>query len=470
MTQTITYDSFGTSLDLTFTGVTLTIGCTIVDVPNPSPPTTGLTYTLYDPSLVIDVSGIPWTQSPPCDYPATDSIVWSIPEPYVIFQIAPLILTVSTVDKSKLGTHTVSVVNTVSYDGGSWSPTYSFDIEILDPCDSTVLQSQSIATLTTDNGVVGTVDFEEVKDSQEVARGQSTLCGPRAYQITYQDDTSIDWVTVAEKTGVEDYWTITADPTLDEHETTHNLKLIVSLTLYPDNAGIELPFNVVVVTPACECNRVGWTAPDMQTLTTTVKKIPADTLTIAHGTVDPDSLLTTPQIRSCQGTCSTTTSISDIVETSTGVIPSFMTLDNGVLTVDAQNNSLIKTYEMTVTMTTPDSGDQTFESVTVVLNLCVITHLDPPTQPSDTHYLIFATSPLSIDLSSPGFQQVPACGYYLVETFTWSGLDNSPITQNTSGGNQYAIDVDSTDPDDDATYSVSLHLSALYATLQTTYE
>ena len=89
----------------------------------------------------------------------------------MIFQIAPLILTVSTVDKSKLGTHTVSVVNTVSYDGGSWTPTYSFDIEILDPCDSTELQSQSIATLTTDNGVVGTVDFEEVKDSQEVARG-----------------------------------------------------------------------------------------------------------------------------------------------------------------------------------------------------------------------------------------------------------------------------------------------------------
>jgi len=134
---------------------------------------------------------------------------------------------------------------------------------------------------------------------------------------------------------VLDTWTITADPTLDEHETTHNLKLIVSLTLYPSNAGIELPFNVVVVTPACECNRVGWSAPVVQTLTTTVKKIPPDTLTISHGTVDPASLLTTPQIRSCQGTCSTTTSISAIVETSSGVIPSFMTLTNGVLTVDA---------------------------------------------------------------------------------------------------------------------------------------
>ena len=42
-----------------------------------------------------------------------------------------------------------------------------------------------------------------------------------------------------------------------------------------------------------------------------------------------------------------------------------MTLDNGVLTVDAQLNSLVTTYEMTVTMATPDSGDQTFETVLV---------------------------------------------------------------------------------------------------------
>jgi len=116
-------------------------------------------------------------------------------------------------------------------------------------------------------------------------------------------------------------------------------------------------------------------------------------------------------------------------------------------------------------MTTPDSGDQTFETVNVELNLCVITHLSPPNQPTDTSYLIFATSPLQIDLQLPGFQQVPACGYYLVETFTWTWPDGAPITQNTAGDNQYAIDVASTNPDHDATYSVTLDLSALYATL-----
>ena len=105
----------------------------------------------------------------------------------------------------------------------------------------------------------------------------------------------------------------------------------------------------------------------------------------------------------------------------------------------------------------------------VVLEVCIILSLDPPTQPTLTDYLIFATSPLTIDLSTPGFQQVPACGYYLVETFSWDIPTGSPIAQNTSGGSEYVIDVESTDPAHDSTYSVTLNLSALYATLVATY-
>ena len=80
-----------------------------------------------------------------------------------------------------------------------------------------------------------------------------------------------------------------------------------------------------------------------------------------------------------------------------------MTLDSGVLTIDAQNNNLVRTYEMEVTMVTPDSGDQIFQTVDVVLEVCVILSLDPPTMPTTLDYLIFATSDLTIDLSSPGF-------------------------------------------------------------------
>lgn len=99
--------------------------------------------------------------------------MWTNPEPNVIMAnpFQPLQLAVWTIDKTKLGSHTVTLVNTVSYNGSSWTPTYSFDITIVDPCDSTVLNTQSIATLTTDNGVPGIREFTEVTDSVEVAKG-----------------------------------------------------------------------------------------------------------------------------------------------------------------------------------------------------------------------------------------------------------------------------------------------------------
>ena len=57
----------------------------------------------------------------------------------------------------------------------------------------------------------------------------------------------------------------------------------------------------------------------------------------------------------------------------------------------------------------------------------------------------------------------------MVETFTWDIPTDAPIVPNTSGGSNYVIDTSSTDPSDDGTYEVTLNLSALYATLVTTY-
>jgi len=61
VTQTVTYTSHGTTATVTFDGVNIVVGCTITGVPNPSPPTTGLTFTLYEPTLAIDLNSIPFT-------------------------------------------------------------------------------------------------------------------------------------------------------------------------------------------------------------------------------------------------------------------------------------------------------------------------------------------------------------------------------------------------------------------------
>ena len=400
-------------------------------------------------------------------------IEWTNPQPNVIYVQSDnkLKLSVFTLDKSKLGAHTVTLKNTLTYGGVTWTPTYSFAITVVDPCSTTTLLTQSITTLTTNNGVKGSVTFPEVLDSYGNGKGQNGLCGPRAYAIKYTNDNVISWVTVAATTNKDAdgrvLWEIKADPTLDAHATTHNLKLIVTLTLYSSIAAFNIPFNVNVVTPPCECSRIVWDAPALQTLTTTVKKTPADTLTISHGTVNAASLLATPQIRACQGTCSTTTSIKSIVDSETNALPAFMTLTSGVLKVDAQSNDVVKTYNMKVTMATPASGDQVFSTVKVVLGNCVITRLDPPTAPTATAYSLFATSDLTIDLSTPGFLQFPACGYYLVETFKWTIPAGAPITEDTTS--KYKIKVSSRDPLKHGDYTVGLQLSALYATLTQTH-
>ena len=61
VTQTISYTSFGTTVDVVFDGVTITVGCTITAIADPSPPTTGLTFTLYEPTLPIDLNSILFT-------------------------------------------------------------------------------------------------------------------------------------------------------------------------------------------------------------------------------------------------------------------------------------------------------------------------------------------------------------------------------------------------------------------------
>ena len=115
--------------------------------------------------------------------------------------------------------------------------------------------------------------------------------------------------------------------------------------------------------------------------------------------------------------------------------------------------------------TTFELADITFNTVTIDLRVCVITDLDPPTSPTSLEQLIFALTPLDNDLSSPGFQQRPACGYTLAETFTWEIPADAPITQTGS----YTIRTESETAADRNVYTVNLINSANYAGTGVTY-
>jgi len=220
----------------------------------------------------------------------------------------------------------------------------------------------------------------------------------------------------------------------ESDEGTHELKLVVRLASesYPT---LVIDFDLVIQAATCDCKLLNGIYPVNQSIITTVKKEVPDTLTILHATVDSSSYDTTPAIRACYRTdlgtppgCDETTTITQVIEEGS-TLPAYFTLSGDVLTIDATDNSQVRVYTMEVTHDTQfEDAPIVFNTVSIDLRVCVITRIDPPTSPTTTEQLIFALTPLDIDLSSPGFVQQPACGYTLAETFTWEIPAGAPIT------------------------------------------
>ena len=86
----------------------VTVTCTITDIADPTPPATQ-TYYIYDPTMSIDLSYIVYTQTPPCEHPATNSFSWVIPADGYnsITEASDTELTVVSNDKTHYGTFSV---------------------------------------------------------------------------------------------------------------------------------------------------------------------------------------------------------------------------------------------------------------------------------------------------------------------------------------------------------------------------
>ena len=236
--------------------------------------------------------------------------------------------------------------------------------------------------------------------------------------------------------------TYTADEDTDVGA--HDMRLVVSLPdpLYPT---LAKDFVVTILTPVCDCSLLVWQAPAAETFATTVKKIPSDVFTISKSTVVESSKAASPKIRACYiaggPSCDETTVITSLIE-SGSTFPTYFTRSGDDVTINAVDNAQARTYLMEVTHSTVDSGDKTFSTVTISVGWCVITGVSAPSQPSasDAAYTVFATAK-TITLT-PQFEQVPACGYTLVEDIQWTIPSTSPITVT---ADKYVLSVESTD-------------------------
>lgn len=171
--------------------MTIATGCTIASIPSPSPPSANngfpsLTYTLYESPLALDLSSIAFVQVPNCNYPVTESVQWTNPEPTVIVanQFNPKQLSVLTIDLTKVAVHPLTLTNTLTYQGQTFTASYSFSVTIADPCANTTLNPWIIPPILVENGQTATYQYTDATDSVQVSKGISTLCGPRAYALT----------------------------------------------------------------------------------------------------------------------------------------------------------------------------------------------------------------------------------------------------------------------------------------------
>jgi len=102
------------------------------------------TYTIYDPKKLINFAS--FQQYPPCDYPATELLIWTIPK------FSPIVqgdgnyqLQVRAQSPSYAGTYAVSLRNQIKYQAQVWDYTFITNIYIVDPCLNT--QMNSTATI-----------------------------------------------------------------------------------------------------------------------------------------------------------------------------------------------------------------------------------------------------------------------------------------------------------------------------------
>jgi hypothetical protein len=238
----------------------------------------------------------------------------------------------------------------------------------------------------------------------------------------------------------------------------HDFKLIVTLenigkSAYPT---LEVTFRVTITPAICDCTMLTWDAPAPQSLSTTVLVEPSPTLTIVHATANAASKTLHPAIRKCyesgQTPCSETTALTSVIQEGQAGLPVFITQQVNILTIAATINSQAGTYKIAVVMSTPNSGNVSWNTITITMGICVIASIDTPTNPVMIEYLMFY--PALVTTLTPNFTQRPACGYTITESLAWTIPGGAPLTIDST--NKYKITAVSNDPTKHNSYTLIL--------------
>jgi hypothetical protein len=130
------------------------------------------------------------------------------------------------------------------------------------------------------------------------------------------------------------------------------VKLVVSPPTTPtdyssDQSAIEVNFDIVVGTPACDCNLAPW--DDGSLATTTVTVATSSSYTITAPSRNAGAYSANPAMRSCSANaCATTGSFLSATMSNGDALPAWITHSAGVLTILAPDGTVKTSNPWTV--------------------------------------------------------------------------------------------------------------------------
>lgn len=354
------------------------------------------------------MSTIAYPQTPLCGYTVTEAFTWTIPSgaPITVDSANAEKVNVFTSDDTKHGTYSLTLTNAITHSDGTWSPSMTFNVDVVDPCRATPIQTVDItAGMTLELGNTATLDFLEAVDDVETSTNLAAICGAKSYVVVDPNNANaaVSWISIAAKAGVTGTYTITASPVLESFVGTQSYNLFTTLDDYVtahSHPGRTDTLSIVVQAATCDCSAVVRDHPSLVTHNGAVDDggtsvaIPAATI----NQVNSEAI--NPKIRMCYtGAGCANTATYAVTLNDNSALPSFLSSSGTHIAVTPTDGLEIGTYTLRITQTPTYGAVETYDMLQIVIT-CTIASINNVAAPTTGLTYILYEQTLAIDLSS----------------------------------------------------------------------
>ena len=312
----------------------------------------------------------------------TEVFTWTIPSgaPITVDSGNAQQINVQTTDDTKHGTYSVTLQNAITHADGSWTPSMTFNVDVVDPCRTTSITTVDVlAGMTLELGNTATLDFLEAVDAVETSTQLTAICGPKSYVVIDpgNSNTAVSWISIAAKTGVAGTYTITAAPTDESFIGTQSYALFTTLDNYDDehsHPGRTDALSVQVLDATCDCAAVVRDHPSLATHTGAVAD-GGTSVAIPVATINQvNSEAINPKIRKCYSSgagCANTATYA-VTLNDNSALPSYLVSDGTNIAVTPLDGDAVGTHTLRIVQTPTYGAVETYDMLQITITCTIV--------------------------------------------------------------------------------------------------